>query len=774
MMENNKRSDVLKEIKCLAQSAGYIYALCMMLYEDFHVELINIQEVDWHQRLSMNEVALLLGFLIQKKIDFTKPRDPEIISSYREKTYLLLRKLHDSYNAPHLSELQELLGSSGKKTINEINQKKHFMKAKFMVEPIFYSGCAAYDIQYLDFLGKKYKYDKDWLKNTRKFDIEKSKEIAILIKEICIEKGKRIHLTPLQEFIPKLMNEMPQEHPNENMEKSIKDFIPILQFHQYRELFLIDESLAKNGSDEEIRAAGWDSFYDGILDLFAISKSDFDLGLNVTSFLDNFSIEANSNCNQNFNEPGDYNQINSHPIIRLSNDRYFVPNIFLMFEALYESPFYWMLEDSGYKDELTRNRGLAGEEIVYDFLNPIFGKKYTYKSVKVRESEFGVTTQKSKDLTDVDVLCVLGSKALCVQVKSKKLTQLARKGSDEYLQKDFKAAVQDAYNQGLVTRKAVLGNSAKFFDSDNNEIILSEKINDVYLMCVTTENFPALAHQVTNLLSKKQDDPYPVVFTIFDLELIAHYLKDPYDFLYYLRQRSSLADYFVANQEMTYLGYHLTRKLSKNPKANIEILDDSLAVLIDRNYYPLKLGLDFPDTGDQIKMAWQNKDFDLLCQRIKTLTKPKITDVIFYLLDLSGDARDALVSLMINTKVKTQRDGKSHNFSMPPDERFEPRLGFTYAVCESNNLKSLQSKVLRLSQIRKYKDKGDAWIGFGSLKSSAGIIDCIAFSDDKWRLDPEFEKGLPGNGCILRMGKKIGRNEKCPCGSELKYKKCCM
>tara|TARA_B100000315_G_C14506219_1_gene554733 strand:+ start:1134 stop:1253 length:120 start_codon:yes stop_codon:yes gene_type:complete len=30
-----------------------------------------------------------------------------------------------------------------------------------------------------------------------------------------------------------------------------------------------------------------------------------------------------------------------------------------------------------------------------------------------------------------------------------------------------------------------------------------------------------------------------------------------------------------------------------------------------------------------------------------------------------------------------------------------------------------------------------------------------------------------GQGRKVRIGEKVGRNEKCPCGSRLKYKKCC-
>ena len=114
---------------------------------------------------------------------------------------------------------------------------------------------------------------------------------------------------------------------------------------------------------------------------------------------------------------------------------------------------------------------------------------------------------------------------------------------------------------------------------------------------------------------------------------------------------------------------------------------------------------------------------------------------------------------------------------MPPDDSFSPRVGVTYTSSNSDNVGELRNSLLTLCQVRKYKCKGDVWIGFGSLKNSNNMIDVVVFSDQKWEQDEELEKMsktiLKGQGRYIRIGKKIGRNEKCPCGSGLKYKKCC-
>src|SRR5690606_32819153 len=111
------------------------------------------------------------------------------------------------------------------------------------------------------------------------------------------------------------------------------------------------------------------------------------------------------------------------------------------------------------------------------------------------------------------------------------------------------------------------------------------------IMGLTTENYPSLVHQVHMMLDKEEKGPTPLFISIFDLELLAHYLPDPYDFLYYVRQRISLIDYFHAAEELVFLGYHLRRKLWKLEGYDGGMLDTDFGANIDRNYYPHKTGL---------------------------------------------------------------------------------------------------------------------------------------------------------------------------------------
>lgn len=769
-----KTEIVIKDLKSLISSKGYIYALCMIIFEDFHINPEKIQELNLIKRLSHKEVSLLLGFLIQCQINFTPPDSWQDLMQMKQKTYELMEELHEAFTMPFVEKLQRSLEKEQKKKDFRKEQKEFFGKGDMLTEPIFYSGTGAYDFQYLDLLERKYKYDKKWLSEKKNFDIEQTKNIAIQIKNIIQEKSKKVRLYGLKERLPQIIENIKKKNPNKNCEKYIKEILPMMELYQYVELFFEDatEKINLNTDEIKINEDEWKSFYKELIELFVIKKSDFDSDVDIQSFLNNFSISIKKGLNSQFKTIGNYNLINSHPVIKLDEEKYFVPIPFLLFEAIYESPFYWMTKNKEYEDQAGENRGRVGEEITYEFLSKVFEENKTFKSVKI-------SSKKGKDDTDIDVLCILGSKALCVQVKSKKLTTLSRTGNDEQLQKDFQEAVQDAYEQGLVSRHKIIEKNAKFIDGNGNEIKLSEEIDEVYIMGITTENYPSLAHQVHVMLDKKDNDPFPIILTIFDLDLLTYYLNDPYDFLYYIRQRTSLMDYFKADEEMSFLGYHLDQKLWKIPKVDGCLIATQFAQLVDRNYYPVKAGLEVSGDGDTIKNRWKNEDFDRLCNQLKNIDQAKITDIVFHLLDRSGNARKNLVDLIIKTKQKTSSDGKTHNFSMPPDDSYSPRVGVTYSSLNSDNAEELGKNLLTLCQVRKYKNKGDVWIGFGSLKNSYNMIDIVAFNDQKWEYNEELEKMSKiilegkGHGRYIRIEKKIGRNEKCPCGSGLKYKKCC-
>lgn len=763
--------DVITDLKKLIYTEGYIYSLCLILFEDFHFDLNKIHEVDHKSRLSVKECSLIIGFLIKKTIDFSMPTSPEGVLALKERTYELMDELHQSLNEPQFAKIKEMLErrENGEKFEDTRESRlDFFVKAGGMVEPMFYSGDGVYDFQYLEYLEPKYKYDHDWLIKNKNFDITVTKEIVEKIKFTLRKKALKVNPINLKEKFPeianKAFNKLKNKLTKEEIDEMERQQFTVATFYQYRQLFPPPK---ENGDSIE----GWSKFYKNLLDLFLVTPSDLK-GIRqdiIDSFFQNFSFAPV--CNETYEGPGYFNILNSCPLIKFENDCYFVPINYLVAEAVYESPFYWMWDDKKYRNSLAKHRGDVGEEIAYKFLSKVFGTNNTFKSIIVE-------TKKGQRDTDIDVLCILGNKALCVQVKSKKLTLTAKRGDFDQLSKDFKGAIQDAYNQGMVSREAILNKSARFFDEMGNELLLPSEIDEVYIMGLTTENYPSLVHQVYAMLDKKPQNPYPFVISAFDLELLVHYLADPYDFLYYVRQRIDLIEYFKAEEELVYLGYHLKQKLWRIDGYDGGMLDTDLGAIIDRNYYPYKTGVShlLDESDDPIHNRWKDPKFDLFIEKIKHSNHPKVTDIIFHLLDWSGGSRKEIVERILNMKDISQSQGVTKSLATATHN-----FGFSYIVANANNLDELGNKVELYSKLRKYMTKCNAWLGVGAFSSSYNLIDFFTYNDEIWQPDLNLEekyseiiaemKETPFTP--MRNNKKVGRNERCPCNSGKKFKKCC-
>ena len=74
-----------------------------------------------------------------------------------------------------------------------------------------------------------------------------------------------------------------------------------------------------------------------------ISKSDLvsKFGEKANSFIERFSIPA-VDANAKFTGPFAINEVNMTPLVDIG-DHLFIPNQYRLLQAIYESPFYWMM-----------------------------------------------------------------------------------------------------------------------------------------------------------------------------------------------------------------------------------------------------------------------------------------------------------------------------------------------------------------------------------------------------------------------------------------------
>ncbi len=696
---------VIDKIESLTRQPGFIYTLALILLRDLFFAPDEVAEIDWHDHLNFQEITFLTGLLVKSEISLSIPVEEDSAQLFEE-TYRLFDQLHKKHHEHFIKELEKRVETGMRVEDPESDYRRTFGSGMMMTEPMFYGGSGAYDFQYLDFAAEKYAADKSWICQHVGIDVAEMGRIARAMKGLHEQK----------------YNSRPA---------------------------------LKQGEFSKLCTAA--------LSVFCFKENELQQfgAATVTAFVKAFSLIPGK-VNSSLQLPGQFNQLQSNPIVQLPDGRYFLPVGFNLSEAIYECPFFWMNADRAYAAGALLHRGQFAESATANLLRRVFGARNVHTDVEIKKT-------KSHTITDIDVLAVVGNKAIIAQVKSKRLTEVARLGDETRLASDFKLAVQEAYDQALLCRRALLARDSKLYVG-GEEIHLNQSIDDAYILCLTLDHYPAVMHQVDVYLNKRANDPFPIAISIFDLDMLVFYLGDPFEFAYYLRQRTALSGYYRADTEMSLLGKHLKQKLFRHNKADLEVVDTSFAQLVDANFPVLRGSVPKTAAAEKLHHKWKNADFQILVDQAKSTNEPRFADVVFFLHDLAGDGADGLIQTLKTLKRRTASDHRSHDARMP----FSDGHGGITVVSEPNSPAALRKKLQGLATVAKYKSKADVWLGLGCLATSDRLVDAMVFTKEPWKPDPVLEdlsKHLRGKP-MLPSGKKVGRNDPCPCNSGKKYKYC--
>lgn len=676
----------LDKLKDLIQKDGVFYALLFSLFEDSHISISELDDYDPNLRISSDESHWLIGFLIQYNTSFLESY-PKDINDFIS----LGKEIHDV-----LKELEYSYAKSYSTTAEDIYSQNNILAALSVA--IHYDGNSAYDFEYADFAIKRYDGIKSWLMESKNIDIHDCIRIAKEIKSKLLRKSYQVHF-----FSEDELRLLCGHKPSENDINQLR----MLQFSE-----LYDEEIYSD--DETIKQQAIRRFCIKLLDLFCFSKNEIERDLHIDDFLDKFSCDYTHSQidNTRFNQPGRYNIIDSNPIIKVGDNQYFVPYILNVFKSIYESPYYWWMDaNKQHSKEAGELIGKAHETIVFDLLKKVFGKQCWQ----------GVILQKGKnEITDIDVLCVIGSKAICVQVKSKKLSENSKTGEYEALTNDFERSVVASYKQAEKCKTYLKDPNVKYYQKDEQKVkspigLPTQGVTDIYLMCVICGEYDGLAHHVDCLFKTYEQTSLPLICSIFDLHLLTEYLNNPYDFTYYVKQRIETWNFFKFTNEISILGYHLKNNLHHLQGYNVALIDDYYARMIDEDYMPYLYGL--KDKLD-LSLKWRS---DFMNQFCSLLQDPKFINVLFFIYDFSTDTFK-----QFEEKVRESIKKSSDNHSMAATSMTfdEPSVGLT--VCAASDEYKIEdlhlySEGIANKYLKEFNYRFNTWYILGISSSKAHV-----------------------------------------------------
>ena len=583
-----------------------------------------------------------------------------------------------------------------------------FDRGAALREPIFYSGETAYSFQYRDLSVRKYAADENWLQSNKGFSINAARDVIGALERLHTEK------------LTAVMNEI--------ICSRLENWTLLPGFS-----FRVDE-LSSSGIDR--------STIEKVVDAFAIARGE---------------------RNQGFRSLNDFNVANATPLLRADDDSFVHFQEYSLAEALYDSPFYWMSGDAAYRPTAMLHRGRFTEEFSRERLEHVFGKKHVYANVDIYES-------KDKKVGEIDALVVFGDRAIILQAKSKKLTLEARKGNNNQIREDFKRSVQDSYDQGYACATQIGNRKLRFVDGGGEELTLPKNFKTIDILCVVSDNYPALSFQARQFLTIQTSEVIqpPFVMDIFTLDVLTEMLDSPLYFLSYVNRRALYSDKVMASHELVILSQHLKRNLWVEEQYNFVLFEDDIGADLDVAMSVRRDRVPGKRTPDGILTRIANTALGRLLKQIEAQPVPPMIDLGFVLLTLSENAVVGISDALETTAGKARRDGKNHDISVPLVEANE---GLTIH-CNDDPISVAGPRLEGHCTLRKYAQKANDWYGICVRPTDISLRFGVSLHS-KWEPDAQMEVLASRLRKPTRFGKKIGRNEPCPCGSGKKYKKCC-
>lgn len=710
-IEKNK----FQELEALCGQSGFIHVLSYLCRRDCTfgyqgaVTGGSLAHFYTNERLIRTELSVLHGLIQKSGLSEVAISDVEI-HDWSQEAEKLLAEIHESFKA------------SGQQRFTKENMKlsmeDFFSQEDIIREYIFYSAEQAFDFQFAELARERYQADATWLVEKVGFDMN---EAYSIYKAIAYQLNTNI-------------TEIAQSG---ETEATFRSYLSCNEFCL--------ESTCKSTKLTREKVLAFVS---------AFSSSDDD---------DNSAYQSID----------DVNIVNFKPISKVG-ERYYLFQTTALAQSMYESPIFWMRSDKSYVNTAVKHRGEFTESFAFKRLEKVFGEGNVYCNLDIFKNA-------SEKVGEVDILAKFGTKFLIIQAKSKGMTIPARQGKVHLVKDDFVKGVQNAYDQAVDCSNALLEDGMVIKDIDGKVVELGSKPSSCYPICLTSESYPGLLFQCRQYLKHEEDKLLkpPFVMDVFFLDILTEFLSQPLFLLSFIDRRGSYLNEIIASTEIVLLGMHLKRNLWLEDEYSMMQLHDDMASDLDAAFMVRRMGLAGSRTPEGILKRYSEGFISKLLFKLQYVKRDELTDFAFTLMKASGDFVDTLDAAITKICFKTIQDGNNHDFTV----LFEGNCGGMTIHTAAGEREEARERLRSHMHFRKYREKQNQWLGLVVDPKSEMVLEICHIEDD-WHFDAEMDEKIKElnlkpsvKPCLKTLKKqlrfKVGRNDKCPCLSGKKYKRCC-
>lgn len=450
--------------------------------------------------------------------------------------------------------------------------------------------------------------------------------------------------------------------------------------------------------------------------------------------------------------------------------------------------FFRQLEKRVYQvGEATKQAWIAARKDVTERLPFDYFAKILPQATLLQEIYYPLAENGSKTRTyETDGIIIYDDHLFVIEVKSGAFTYTDPTTDFNAHLKSLEGLLADPAKQGGRFLKYLRGSEeVPIFDKQGKEVfrIRKDDYRQVTLCAVTLDQFTEIAAQtqrVTEIGIALGTEPLWAI-SLGDLRVYADIFSNPMEFLHFIEQRKEAfaSSKVQLDDELDHLGLYLKHnhyvkhleEAARGPKARIQTL--GYRQKIDEFY---SARLRDPSTISPVRQEMPPRMVEVL-DLLALSGKPGRSEIAAYILDLDGFCRTDIFS-HVQREVERASDSRPRPFSSHGHVRltvapWSERWG---APLSQEMLEHVKSVMLLHGEIDRHllelKFDGDG-------KLNAADWRLVRQSDISFLERPKLaemaeslrERRLNRG---TATGKRVGRNEQCPCGSGKKFKKCCI
>ena len=475
--------------------------------------------------------------------------------------------------------------------------------------------------------------------------------------------------------------------------------------------------------------------------------------------------------------------LQDRPVIFLDSERAFATHGVVVFDAVFNYFDSLARADAFLRDSYARQVSGWMEEEAAHYLKRLFPEDNVIANACYPDPDH------PGGETEADVVVTWGPFLIVAESKGRKIDQDAFRGGEHKLKNAISKNIEDAFSQTQRLVRALEANptlTLKGKDTNRTVLVDGNGLRRVMPISVTLQHLAGIPTQlaVTRKLGLFKGDAYPWSVSIDDLDVITRFAGSPDVFLHYIERRIAhqKLEIGLRGDELDIFGQYLDNRLHPDVYENREEMrtgperkfiafhggEERFEPFYVAEWYGTAtpsepVGLSVPEEVQRALNELRNR------------TDYGARWIAFALLGLNNSTLTKLASALRELGSRQAVGQRTLRITVR-----EGSVVVNVLAHRGMSEREFFQNVTIRARMEHYRAKAKTTVSIGINQNSDRAFEVAQWLEGEWEYEEELEEMLkvdrekPRHLIPSANLKKPGRNDPCPCGSGVKFKRCCI